>query len=110
MNSELSALATDRAQGLLNSGTPLSHFDAGGQLVLKEMMDSNNIPYMTAGENLAENNYTPNRTAEVANTGLMNSPTHRANILNPVYQQVGIGVAGPNPFGQYVYVQLFLQT
>jgi len=78
--------------------------------VLKDIMDTNQIPFKTAGENLAENNYEVSRTVDVANTGLMNSPTHRANILNPGFQQVGIGLAGPSARGQFYYVQLFLQT
>jgi uncharacterized protein YkwD len=110
LNSQLSSLAESRAEGLLQVGGPLSHYDTGGHLVLKEIMDDNAIPYKTAGENLAENNYLLPQTVTVANTGLMNSPTHRANILNPGYQQVGIGLAGPSGNGQFYYVQLFLQT
>ncbi|HUZ77865.1 MAG TPA: CAP domain-containing protein [Chloroflexota bacterium] len=110
LNSQLSSLAESRAEGLLKAGGPLTHYDASGRLVLKEIMDDNRIPYRTAGENLAENNYELSETIEVANTGLMNSPPHRANILNPGYQQVGIGLAGPSASGQFYYVQIFLQT
>jgi uncharacterized protein YkwD len=109
LNSQLSGYAQTRAQGLLSSGGMLNHYDASGNLVLRDIMDGNHINYATAGENLAENNYAPTDTVNVANTGLMNSPTHRANILNPNYQQVGIGLAGPDAGGKYVYVQLFLQ-
>jgi len=49
------------------------------------------ISYLVAGENLA---LAP--TAETAHRGLLDSPGHRANILNPDYRRVGIGVvAGP---------------
>ena len=109
LNSQLSSLAESRAEGLLKVGGALNHYDPSGHLVLKEIMDDNAIPYKTAGENLAENNYGLSKTVEVANTGLINSPTHRANILNPGYQQVGIGLAGPSATGQFYYVQLFLQ-
>lgn len=109
LNTQLSSFAHQRAQGILVAGGPLTHYDAGGQLVLREIMDGNHVPYQTAGENLAENNYSSSQTVTVANTGLMNSPTHRANILSPNYQQVGIGMAGPSASGQYVFVQLFLQ-
>ncbi|HEX6512473.1 MAG TPA: CAP domain-containing protein [Chloroflexota bacterium] len=109
LNSQLSSLATTRAQGLLATGGVLSHYDSSGNLVLKEIMDDNKIAFQTAGENLAENNYNSTKTVDVANTGLMNSPTHRANILNSGYLQVGIGLAGPSPSGQYYFVQLFLQ-
>ena len=46
-------------------------------------------PYQTAGENLA---YGFQNADEVI-TGWMNSPEHRANILNTTYQNVGFGVA-----------------
>jgi uncharacterized protein YkwD len=45
------------------------------------------ITYRTAGENLA---LAP--TLSLAHTGLMNSPGHRANILNPEFGRVGIGI------------------
>jgi len=45
------------------------------------------IQYLVAGENLA---YAPSVAA--AHEGLMASPPHRANILNPSFTRVGIGV------------------
>jgi uncharacterized protein YkwD len=42
---------------------------------------------MAAGENLALA-----QTLHIAHNGLMHSPGHRANILNPVYKRVGIGI------------------
>lgn len=45
------------------------------------------VRFITAGENLA---LAP--TIEVAHTGLMNSPGHRANILRKEFGRVGIGV------------------
>lgn len=46
-----------------------------------------NVPFVTAGENLA---LAP--TLMVAHTGLMNSPGHRRNILDPNFGRVGIGI------------------
>jgi uncharacterized protein YkwD len=46
-----------------------------------------NIPFRTAGENLA---LAP--TLSLAHTGLMNSPGHRANILRPEFGRLGIGI------------------
>lgn len=43
--------------------------------------------FATAGENLA---LAP--TVQIAHTGLMNSPGHRANILRPQFGRVGIGI------------------
>lgn len=58
------------------------------------------IGYRTAGENLA---WGP--TVERLHNGLMNSPSHRANILNAGYRNVGIGVVR-GPLGLMV-VQVF---
>ena len=45
------------------------------------------LGYRAAGENLALA-----RTLDMAHTGLMNSPGHRANILNPAFGRLGIGI------------------
>jgi hypothetical protein len=45
-------------------------------------------PYLAAGENLAIDFL----TAQEAHTALMNSPTHRANILNSAYTEIGVAV------------------
>lgn len=59
------------------------------------------IAFGVAGENLA---YAP--TVEIAHRGLMQSPGHRANILSPDFQRVGIGVvAAPN--GGKMFTQEF---
>ena len=52
-----------------------------------ERMNRSGIVYRTAGENLA---LAP--TVQLAHTGLMNSPGHRANILQPAFGRLGIGI------------------
>ena len=52
-----------------------------------DRMRAANVHFVTAGENLA---LAP--TLPIAHTGLMNSPGHRANILNPDFGRVGIGI------------------
>jgi uncharacterized protein YkwD len=52
-----------------------------------DRMKAAHIRYMAAGENLALA-----RTLAMAHTGLMNSPGHRANILNRNYGRLGIGI------------------
>ena len=52
-----------------------------------QRMASAGVKFRTAGENLA---LAP--TLQIAHTGLMNSPGHRANILNPSFGRVGIGI------------------
>src|SRR6266699_3962900 len=52
-----------------------------------ERMREANVRFVTAGENLA---LAP--TLQIAHTGLMNSPGHRANILQRDFGRVGIGI------------------
>ena len=67
---------------------------------LNRMRDGG-VRFGAAGENLA---LAP--TVQVAHDGLMNSPGHRANILNPRYRRVGIGVADGGMHGK-MFVQNF---
>ena len=108
-NSVLSGLARQRSQQMLASGQ-FSHYDAAGQLIFAGLLNSAGFPYAFAGENLAENNYAWGQSLDEANAELMNSPTHRANILNARFNEAGVGIAGPGPRGEYYYTQLFAQT
>jgi len=63
-----------------------SHITPEGKDPFGRLHDAN-ISYTTAGENLALA-----QTLSIAHNGLMHSPGHRANILNPAFTRVGIGV------------------
>ena len=54
-----------------------------------QMLRSFGISFSAAAENIARGQRTP---AAVMNSW-MNSPGHRANILNPSFNQIGVGVA-----------------
>lgn len=69
-----------------------------------EMMKSAGITYRYAGENIAG---AP--TVQRAHEGLMNSPGHRANILSPNYNRIGIGIVDGGPYGK-MFTQLFIGT
>ncbi len=87
----LARVAQYRAQDMLNRGY-FSHYDpATGQLAFVVLMHLWGIPYTTAGENIA---WSTNPSMTAINAMFMNSPEHRANILNGAYRQLGIGVAG----------------
>lgn len=60
------------------------------------------IQYGYAGENLADA-----ATPERAHKALMNSPTHRANILFDQYTHIGVGVVDGGPHGK-MFVQHFI--
>jgi uncharacterized YkwD family protein len=67
-----------------------------------DALKNNGISYRYAGENLAG---AP--TVERAHSGLMNSPGHRANILNPNFTHIGIGVVEGGPYGK-MFTQTFI--
>ena len=99
-NGELQRVARIKAQDMGNnnyfshtSPTYGSPFD---------MMKSFKISYNTAGENIAGN--TSNSAAV---TAWMNSPGHKANILNGNFNQTGIGVVKGSKYGK-IYVQMFI--
>ena len=68
-----------------------------------DLMKQYGIQYRTAGENIAMGQTTP---AQVMN-GWMNSAGHRANILNPSFTKIGVGVA-QNASGRYYWTQHFV--
>ena len=59
-----------------------------------DRMKASGVSFQTAGENLA---LAP--TLRIAHTNLMNSPGHRANILNPAFGRVGIGILDGGYYG-----------
>ncbi len=71
-----------------------SHYTPEGQSPF-DRMDKAGITYTYAGENLALAPSTP-----LAMQGLMNSPGHRANILNPHFKKIGIGVIDGGIYGK----------
>jgi len=62
-----------------------------------DRMSTAKIHFKTAGENLALA-----QTVEVAHKNLMNSPGHRANILQPAYGRLGIGILDGGYYGLMV--------
>ena len=59
-----------------------------------DRMKAAGIKYYSAGENLALG-----QTLKICHQGLMNSPGHRANILNPSYGRLGIGILDGGTYG-----------
>lgn len=60
-----------------------------------DRMEEGGVRFRAAGENLALA-----RTVERAHEGLMNSPGHRRNILDPEFTRVGIGVIDGGIYGK----------
>lgn len=100
INDELQNVARIKAQDMVNnnyfshtSPTYGSPFD---------MMKSFGISYKTAGENIAGNS-----SNSGAVNAWMNSPGHKANILNSSFNYTGIGVVKSPKYGK-VFVQMFI--
>src|SRR5258708_5421226 len=77
------------------------HYDPEGHDVSYRLQQAN-ISYTEAGENLA---LAP--TLDIAHSGLINSPRHRANILETWFKKIGIGVIDNGYYGKIV-VQVFI--
>jgi len=90
----LDRIATARAQDMATNGY-FAHYRPGHTtLAVLELLRANGVAFSWYGENIIWESGQP--AASVAshfNTWWMNSPEHRANILNTHYGHIGIGVA-----------------
>lgn len=70
-----------------------SHIIAGCGTYVWPMMSAYGVNYQSAGENIGWVNNDTNGigAAGIVNTAFMNSPDHRANILNGSYTDLGVG-------------------
>jgi len=100
VNSQLVTLARRKSQDMVNNNY-FSHTSPtyGSPF---EMMKNAGIKYSTAGENIAGA-----ATVESAHQSLMNSSGHRANILNPSFTQIGIGIVSGSMYGK-IFTQMFI--
>ncbi len=69
-----------------------------------KMMETFGLKFSSAGENIAMGQRTPQEVM----TGWMNSPGHRANILNTSFTEIGVGLA-KNSSGRNYWTQMFIR-
>ncbi|MCC7420444.1 MAG: CAP domain-containing protein [Planctomycetaceae bacterium] len=101
VNDTLMTLAQEQSDRMANANT-MSH-EVNGLSFMQRITSSNYNPAY-AGENIAFGQATPEEVV----TAWMNSPGHRANILNPNFTEIGVGVAqGSN--GALYWTQIFGQ-
>jgi uncharacterized protein YkwD len=91
-NPELTIVARLHSADMLQRGY-FSHFTPEGLDPLDRMKQAG-IHFFTGGENIAIT-----QTLAMAHTGLMHSTDHRANILNPAFGQLGIGILDAGAYG-----------
>lgn len=66
-----------------------------------DLMKKYNVDYMTAGENIAKGQDTP----EFVMKSWMNSSGHRKNILNPRFKEMGVS---RDEYGNNIWTQMFI--
>lgn len=93
MDEKLRELARAHSRDMFARGY-FAHVNPDGLDPFQRMKEFG-IKFMVAGENLA---LAP--SVDLAHQGLMNSPGHRANILNPDFGKVGIGCIDGGPYGK----------
>ncbi|MCC8424495.1 CvpA family protein [Mucilaginibacter sp. UR6-11] len=89
---QLTRVARDHSEDMLQRGY-FSHYTPEG-LDPFDRMKNGGVRFLTGGENIAIT-----QTLPMAHTGLMNSPGHRANILNPAFGRLGIGILDAGVYG-----------
>ena len=94
-NAGLSNMARVKSQDMITNGYFSHNSPTYGSPF--DMMKTFGISFRTAGENIAMNQSVGN-----AHTSLMNSEGHRANILNPAFTQIGIGIASDGQGNIYI--------
>lgn len=95
VNVDLSNMARVKSQDMITNGYFSHNSPTYGSPF--DMMKAFGISFRTAGENIAMN-----QSVENAHTSLMNSEGHRANILNPSYTQIGIGIVSDGHGSIYI--------
>lgn len=79
-----------------------AHVDPDGRDPFS-VLRRNGVAYRTAGENIALGQRTPEDVVR----DWMNSPGHRANILNPRFGHIGVSAVQNRATGQITWTQLF---
>lgn len=92
---EMAVVARAHSRDMFARGY-FSHTTPEGKDPFDRMKDRN-VKFLTAGENLALA-----RMLTLAHNGLMNSPGHRANILNASFGRLGIGILDGGMYGLMV--------
>lgn len=101
LNEQLMVVAEAKSQDMVDN-TYFSHTSPvyGG---MRDLFNAFDVNYRWAGENIA----TGQRTAEAVMRAWMDSPGHRANILHPNFNQIGVGAVTGGHYGGITWTQSF---
>ncbi len=99
MNSTLSSAAKLHSQDMINRNF-FNHVNPDG-LTPSDRARNAGYSFIALAENICGN-----PSIDAGHSSLMGSPSHRINILNPSYKEVGIGIVDGGPYGKMI-TQLF---
>lgn len=101
LNSQLNQAAQNHTNDMISKGY-FSHNSPTGSTMVSRV-NAVGYRYSTIGENIAAGS----STASATMTQWMNSPGHRANILNPNFRELGVGYGPSNDQYRYYWTQVF---
>ena len=104
-DTETLAIARQRAASQLGRDN-LSHYDERGLLAFVRLLDDAALRYGLAGENLARSSTSDADLMQRIERALMQSPTHRKNILERRFARASIGVAN-DADGRVAFAEIF---
>lgn len=87
-------------------GSPLSHYNSLGEMAFIGLLAEAGVSYALAGENLARADSQSAAVVSKLAEALMNSPTHRANILEPAFNRLAVGAANGSD-GGIAFAEIF---
>lgn len=95
LSAELCVVAYDKSSDMVQNG----YFDHVSPIYGEpaDMLESYGVHFYAAGENIAAGQ----RSVREVMDAWMNSHSHRANILNPTYTEMGLGIAYGGEHGIY---------
>jgi uncharacterized protein YkwD len=104
-DSQLASFARARAKDMIVRDYFSHQIPPDGHTVF-DLMSNAGYCYNLAGENIGWNNYPDDQATDEVQTMFMNSPDHRANILGPAWDSIGIG-AYKGPDGKKMWAVVF---
>jgi uncharacterized protein YkwD len=102
MDPKLVTIARARAQDMATRSY-FSHTSPGGDTAFS-LLGQAAYAYTIAAENIARNNYPDAQSVGVSMDGFLNSPSHKENIVDARFKNVGIGVATAADGMKYIAV------
>jgi len=99
------SIARQRAATQLDADN-LSHYAPDGSLAFVDLLNAAHLGFALAGENLARSSSSNPDVITRIEQALMQSPTHRKNILEPTFARLAIGAA-TDPSGRIAFAEIF---